>query len=316
MKIAILDRDTISKDGDISLEPFRELGELSVFSATAPHETVEHIGSAQAVLCNKVMITADIMEQCPQLEYIGLFATGFNNVDIAYAARKGITVCNAGSYSANAVAQQTFAYILDHFSRIRDYDRLVKNGEWERSPTFSMLTLPTAELEGKTLAVVGLGSIGSRVAELGKAFGMKIIAVTNRPKPDCPYETADIITAAKQADVLTLHCPLTDRTRGMVNMKLLSVMKSSAILINTSRGGTVCEEDLAHALSSGMIAGAYLDVLEKEPMSPETPLKNAKNCVITPHTSWAALETRERLVRIVHNCLMSWQNGTPINKVN
>ena len=316
MKIAVLDWYTVNISGDIPTSQLEEFGDIKIIPLTKPEETAANIGDADIVLCNKVLITREIMDSCPNIKYIGLFATGFNNVDIGYAAKKGIPVCNAGQYSTNSVAQQVFAYILDRFSRIRDYDTAVKNGEWERSPAFSYFPVPTYELSGKTLSIVGFGSIGRRVAEIGSAFGMNIIVSTRTQPKDCPYEVTDIYTAAEKADVLTFHCPLTEKTAGMINSELISHMKPSAMLINTSRGGVVNEADLAQALNSGKIAAAYLDVLEKEPMSPNTPLKGAKNCIITPHTAWAPLETRQRLVNIVCDNIRAWQKGSPQNKVN
>ena len=316
MKIAVLDWYTVNISGDIPTSQLEELGEVKIIPLTKPEETAANIGDADIVLCNKVLITREVMDACPNIKYIGLFATGFNNVDTGYAAQKGIAVCNAGQYSTNAVAQQTFAYILDHFSKIRDYDNAVKNGEWERSPAFSYFPVPTAELAGKTLSIVGFGSIGRKVAEIGSAFGMNIVVSTRTQPKDCPYEVTDLYTAAEKADVLTFHCPLTDKTAGIINRELISRMKPSAMLINTSRGGVVNEADLAEALNSGRIAAAYLDVLVKEPMSPDTPLKGARNCVITPHTAWAPLETRQRLVDIVCDNIRAWQMGTPQNKVN
>lgn len=316
MKIAVLDWYTVNISGDIPVSKLEELGEVKIIPLTKPEETAENIGDADIVLCNKVLITREVMDACPNIKYIGLFATGYNNVDIACAAEKGIVVCNAGQYSTNAVAQQTFAYILDHFSRIRDYDSAVKAGEWERSPAFSYFPIPTSELAGRTLSIVGYGSIGRKAAEIGHAFGMNIVVSTRTVPADCPYEVTDIFTAAEKADVLTFHCPLTEQTKGIVSRELLSHMKNSAMLINTARGGIVCEADLAEALNTGKIAAAYLDVLDKEPMSPDTPLKNAKNCTITPHTAWAPLETRQRLVDIVCSNIRAWQNGAPENKVN
>lgn len=316
MKIAVLDWYTVNISGDISTAPLEELGDVKIIPLTSPKETAGNIGDAEIVLCNKVMITREVIDSCPNIKYIGLFATGYNNIDIEYAKEKNITVCNAGSYSTNAVAQQTFAYILDYCNRIRDYDIAVKNGEWEKFPSFSYFPIPTAELAGKTLSIVGYGSIGKKVAEIASAFNMNIIISTRTKPVDCPYEVTDIMTAAKKADILTFHCPLTDKTKGIVNAELFSVMKPTAILINTSRGAVVNENDLADALSNGKIAAAYLDVLEKEPMSPDTPLKNAPDCVITPHTSWAAFETRKRLVEIVCDNIRAWQNGNPVNKVN
>lgn len=316
MKIAVLDWYTVNINGDISTSCLEELGEVDIIPLTSPEETAHNIGDAEVVLCNKVMITREIIDNCPNLKYIGLFATGFNNIDIEYAKEKNIVVCNAGSYSTNAVAQQTFAYILDYCNKIRDYDIDVKNGEWERFPSFSYFPIPTAELAEKTISIVGYGSIGKKVAKIAEAFDMNIVISTRTKPVDCPYEVTDIMTAVKKADILTFHCPLTKQTKGIVNSELLSQMKKTAILINTSRGAVVDEKSLADALNRGEIAGAYLDVLEKEPMSPDTPLKKASNCIITPHTAWASFETRSRLVKIVCDNIKAWQNGTPINKVN
>lgn len=316
MKIAVLDWSTMTVNNDISADSLKKYGELNVFPLTSPEQTAEYIGDAEIVLCNKVLITKEIMDKCNNLKYIGLFATGFNNIDIEYAKSKNITVCNAGQYSTNAVVQQVFAYILDFSSRIRDYDLSVKSGQWEKSPCFSWFPIPTAELSGKTLSIVGYGSIGKRTAEIGNAFGMNIVISTRTAPENCLYEVANIETAVKKADFLTFHCPLTEMTKGIVNSGLLSLMKKSAVLINTSRGAVVNEKDLADALNSGKIAAAYLDVLEKEPMSPDTPLKTAKNCIITPHTAWAAYETRKRLFDIVCDNIEKWLNGTPQNKVN
>ncbi|MDE5570108.1 MAG: D-2-hydroxyacid dehydrogenase [Ruminococcus sp.] len=316
MKIAVLDWSTMTVNNDISTDSLKKYGELNIFSLTSTEQTAEYIGDAEIVLCNKVPITKEIMDKCNNLKYIGLFATGFNNIDIEYAKSKNITVCNAGQYSTNAVAQQVFAYILDFTSRIRDYDLSVKSGQWEKSPCFSWFPIPTVELSGKTLSIVGYGSIGKRTAEIGNAFGMNIVISTRTSPENCSYEVTNIETAVKKADFLTFHCPLTEMTKGIVNYDLLSLMKKSAVLINTSRGAVVNEKDLADALNSGKIAAAYLDVLEKEPMSSDTPLKTAKNCIITPHTAWAAYETRKRLFDIVCDNIEKWLNGTPQNKVN
>ncbi len=316
MKISVLDWKTMTMNGDISSSEIEKLGDVKLFGLTPPEKTIENIGDAEVVLCNKVQINAEVMDKCPNLRYIGLFATGYNNIDTEYAAKKGITVCNAGQYSTNAVAQQTFAYMLDYFSCINRYDAEVSRGEWEHSEIFSYFPIATHELAGKTLSIIGFGSIGRAVAKIGDAFGMKIVVCTRTKPENCPYELADAETAAKKADVLTLHCPLTEQTKELVNEKLLALMKPTAILINTSRGATVNEHDLADALNNKRIAAAYLDVLVQEPMSAETPLKNLPNCVITPHTSWAALETRERLLSIVCDNMKAWLDGKPQNKVN
>jgi glycerate dehydrogenase len=303
-------------NGDISPDCLNELGNVRIFGMTEPCDTVKNIGNADVVLCNKVQITEEIMKQCPSVRYIGLFATGYNNIDIPYAASRGITVCNAGQYSTMAVAQQVFAYILDRYSRINDYNNAVSNGEWERSGIFSYFPIATHELYGKTLSIVGFGSIGKAVARIGESFGMNIVVCTRTVPQNCRYEITDLQTAARKADILTFHCPLTDKTKNLVNRELLSVMKPSAMLINTSRGGVVNEKDLADSLNGGMIDSAYLDVLATEPMSPDTPLKQARNCIITPHTAWAALETRKRLLDIVCDNLKAYKDGKPQNKVN
>ncbi len=316
MKIAVLDWNTMTMDGDLSPQVFEEFGEVRLYGSTAPEEASAHIGDAEAVLCNKVPITREVMEQCPDLKYIGLFATGYNNVDTVCAAEKGITVCNAGQYSTRAVVQLTFAFILDHFSRVRDYDAAVKNGEWISSPSFSYFPYRIRELCGRTISIIGYGSIGKGVAAAADAFGMRVLVNTRTKPSDCPYELAELEYAVKNADILTLHCPLTPQTKHIVNGGLLSLMKPEAVLINTSRGGAVDEAALAEALNSGKIAAAYLDVLDKEPMSAETPLRNAKNCVITPHIAWAPEETRRRLLDIVCENIRAWLGGSPINKVN
>lgn len=316
MKIVILDWRTMTMNNDLSTDEFHKFGEVKVYDLTKPEQTVERIGDADAVLCNKVVISREIIDKFPNLKYIGLFATGYNNIDIDYASAKGITVCNAGQYSTNAVAQQVFAYILDHYNRVNHYNSLVSEGKWQSSDIFSYFPIPTHEICGKTLSIFGFGSIGRAVAKIGESFGMNIIVSTRTAPADCNYEVTDLFTAAEKADVLTFHCPLNDMTKGIINAGLLSKMKSSAILINTSRGAVAVEKDLAYALNNERIAAAYLDVLEAEPMSADTPLKNAKNCIITPHTSWAAFETRKRLLNIVVENLSSWIAGTPKNKVN
>lgn len=316
MKISVLDWKTVSLDNDMSPDRLGEFGDLTVHDATAPSQAVENIGDADIVLCNKVPITQDVMDCCPKIKYIGLFATGYNNVDVGYAAKKGIPVCNAGQYSTAAVAQLVFAYILDYYSRVRLYDRTVRDGGWESAPVFSYFIHPTYELSGKTISVVGYGSIGKAVASIADAFGMRVVICTRTRPKECKYILADLETAAREADILTVHCPLTEDTKWLVCEKLLRCMKKTAVLINTSRGGVVNEYDLACALKNGMIAGAYLDVLDKEPMSPDTPLRGIENCIITPHIAWAPLETRKRLLDIVCDNLRAWQQGSPVNKVN
>ncbi len=315
MKIVILDWKTMTMNNDISPDCFKSLGEVSCYDYTPNELAAERIADAEAVLCNKVLITDEVMKKCPNLKYIGLFATGYNNIDIDFAAENGIVVCNAGEYSTMAVAQQVFAYILHHYNKISRYDDAVKNGEWIGSESFSYFPYATDELLGKTLSVVGYGSIGRAVAKIGSAFGMNVIVNTRTAPQSCPYTVTGLQAAVKQADVLTFHCPLTEATKGLVSKELVSQMKESAILINTSRGAVVNETDLADALKNHKISAAYLDVLENEPMRADTPLKALENCIITPHIAWAAYETRKRLLEIVYDNLDGFLKGSIRNSV-
>ena len=315
MKIVILDWKTMTMNNDISPDCFKSLGEVSCYDYTPNQLAAERIADAEAVLCNKVLITDEVMKKCPNLKYIGLFATGYNNIDIDFAAENGIVVCNAGEYSTMAVAQQVFAYILHHYNKISRYDDAVKNGEWIGSESFSYFPYATDELLGKTLSVVGYGSIGRAVAKIGSAFGMNVIVNTRTAPQSCLYTVTGLQAAVKQADVLTFHCPLTEATKGLVSKELVSQMKESAILINTSRGAVVNETDLADALKNHKISAAYLDVLENEPMRADTPLKALENCIITPHIAWAAYETRKRLLEIVYDNLDGFLKGSIRNSV-
>ena len=317
-KIVFLDWATMSyQSGEFDPRQFSVFAEqVDVFPSTGPEETVSHIGDADVVICNKVLITKEVLEACPQIRYIGVLATGFNNIDLEAASARGIPVCNAGSYSTDAVAQLVFSFILDHYERTALYAMDTKLGRWETAPTFSFFPYPTGELRGKTLGIIGYGHIGKRVAEIGAVFGMQPLIATRTAPQNCPYEVTSAEEVFSRADVLTLHCPLTEQTKHLVCRENLARMKETAILINTSRGGTVCEQDLADALNHDMLAAAYLDVLDKEPMSPDTPLKHAKNCSITPHIGWTPLETRRRLLDITENNLRGWLNGSPQNVVN
>ena len=314
MKICILDWSTVSS-GDISSDIFNELGEIQCFETCSNESAAELIGNADMVLCNKVLITDDVIAKCPNLKYIGLFATGYNNIDLESAEKHKITVCNAGSYSSYAVAQHTFAYILDYSSKISEYDQFVKNDGWINSKTFSKFPFRTVELFNKTLAVIGFGNIGKTVSRIAEAFGMNVI-INTRTKPEsCQYELVSVKEAFERADFLTVHCPLNEQTAEIINAQTLSYMKDSAVIINTSRGGIVDEKALADALNSKKISAAYLDVLASEPMSPDTPLKNAANCIITPHMAWAPLETRSRLVDIVSANIRAYLNGKTQNRI-
>lgn len=317
--IVITDWSTMSMSQDISYDDIKKISSnLTVYDLTPYNDDtiIQRIGNADILLCNKTPITRKVMESCKNLKYIGLFATGYNNIDIQSAKEFGITVCNAGEYSTNAVAQHVFAMILHHYSKVEKYNQDVIGGKWISSPTFSYFPYDTYELSNKTISIIGYGSIGKKVSKIADTFGMRVLINTRTQPQNCPYEVVSLKDAFKQADILTLHCPLTDKTKNLVCQETLSLMKSNAILINTSRGGTVDENALSQALKKGTISKAYLDVLNQEPMSPSTPLIDTPNVVITPHIAWSPLETRQRLMNIVTNNLLGFLNGRIINKVN
>ena len=315
MKISILEWGTVT-NGDIPSDIFNRLGEVRCYHNTSASSVVNHIGDSEIVLCNKCLITEEIMEQCPNIQYIGLCATGYNNIDIKAASKRGITVCNAGGYSTNAVAQLVFAYILNQCSKVSRYNDIVQEGQWIKSDTFSLFPIPTTEVAGKTLGIIGYGNIGKKVACIADAFKMNVIIATRTKPENCKFKLVSIDEAFSLSDFLTIHCPLTPETEKLVNKSRLSKMKPSAMLINTSRGGVVDEQALSDALNSSSIAAAAVDVLEYEPMREDTPLRNAKNCVITPHMAWSPFETRRRLVHIVYENIAAFLSGKPINKVN
>ncbi len=314
-KIVLPDWDTVSAD-DVGFSVFSKYGQVHCVGPTAPEEAAAKIGDAEIVLCNKTPITRAVIEQCPNLRYIGLFATGYNNIDLEAATEHGIVVSNAGEYSTQAVVQHTFALLLSLAGNLIAYDHSVREGAWMESPTFSWFPHPVHELWGKTIAVIGYGSIGRAVAKVADAFGMQVIVSTRSTPQNCPFPVVSMEEAFRSADVLTIHCPLNPQTAHLVRRETLAWMKPTAFLINTARGGIVQEADLADALNHGRLAGAGLDVLDKEPMSPDTPLRHAKNCLITPHIAWSPLETRQRLIGIVADNLEGFLNGTPKNQVN
>lgn len=316
MKIAITDWQTMCLGNELSYKCFENFGTVSVYPLTKPDETIKNIGNAEILICNKTPITENVIKECKNLRYIGVLATGYNNIDINAAKKAGITVCNAGTYSTDAVAQYVFAQILYHYNKIHLYEEDVRNGGWISASAFSYFPFPSYELKGKTIAIIGYGSIGRQVAKIADAFGMNII-INTRTKPiNCSYELVSIQEAFARADILTIHTPLTDKTKGLISQDNLALMKSSAILINTARGAIADEFALADALKENKIAGASLDVLEHEPMRENTPLKGLANCIITPHVAWSPLETRQRLLDIACNNLKSYLEGIPQNVVS
>ena len=315
LNIVLTDCATVNAN-DIDLSVLEQFGNVTYYPETAPEQTPERIKDADIIIINKTLIGKAELDAAPNLKLIALFATGYNNVDTVYARQKGVTVCNAGVYSTSAVAQQVFGYILAHASKISEYNTDVKNGEWIRSRLFCFFSRPTCELEGKTLGIFGYGAIGSKVAEIGKAFGMKILACTRTPKTAENVTFVDMDTLLANSDYLTLHCPLTDDTRLLFDKKAFSKMKKGAFFINTARGGVIDEQALADALANGQLSGAGIDVLTAEPMRADCPLFKAPNTIITPHIAWAPLQTRERLLSIVCQNLKAFIDGEPVNVVN
>lgn len=318
MKIVILDGFALNP-GDLDWSPLSRFGEVTVYERTgSEEEAIQRIGNAQIVLTNKVPITEAIMDACPSVKLICEQATGYNNIDIAAAAKRGITVCNVPSYSTDSVAQLTFALLLEICHNVGLHNQQVHKGAWCDSPDFCFWSSPLTELSGKTLGIVGLGSIGQAVARIGKAFGMRILAFSRTQRPECAdlaeYVSLDQLLA--QSDVVSLHCPLFPETAGMINETSIGKMKDGAMLLNTSRGGLVNEAALAGALRSGKLRAAAVDVVSSEPMTRDNPLLTAPNCYITPHIAWAPLEARIRLMNTLEENIRAWLNGAPQNVVN
>lgn len=315
LKIVLTDCATVNA-GDLDLTVLEKFGDVTYYTETPKDEVCERIKDADIIILNKTVIGKKEIDAAPNLKMIALWATGYNNIDVAYARERGIDVCNAGSYSTGAVAQQVFAYILAHASRVAEYDKDVKNGDWIRSRLFCFFSRPTYELEGKTLGIFGFGAIGSKIAKIGLAFGMRVIAVNRSKKSFEGVEFVDFDTLLAESDYLSVNCPLNAETAEIFNAEAFSKMKVGLYFINTARGGVISEQALADALNSGKLAGAAIDVLTQEPMRADCPLVNAKNITITPHIAWAPLQTRIRLLSIVEANVENFINGTPTNVVN
>ena len=314
MKVTVLDKISFTV-GDIDLSSLDALGEVEYYDVLSPEEIIKVCRDSEVIVCNKTLFTKDILECLPKLKFIAITATGYNNVDLAYAKSKGILVANVPNYSTVDVAQHVFAFILNYSNRVYEYDLSVKQGDWIKSKTFCYFDKPLVELHGKTLGIFGYGNIGKTVAKIADAFGMKVI-VYNRSKKDIPYKQVDKETLFKTSDYLTIHCPLNDETKHLINKDTLALMKPTAVLINTSRGGVINEDHLKDALNNDVIAHAMLDVLTFEPMVKGNVLLDAKNVTFTPHIAWAPKETRQRLIDLVANNITCFVNGNPINIVN
>ena len=316
MKIVVLD-GYAANPGDVSWEAMQSLGELTVYDRTAPDEVLARAAEADAVLTNKFVITAAMMAQLPALKYIGVLATGYNVVDVKAAREQGIIVTNIPAYSTDSVAQLTFAHILNITHRVGHYAHQNRQGRWSNNPDFVYWDTPLIELSGKTMGIVGLGSIGMKVATIARQFGMDVFALTSKNSSDLPQglqkTTLDGLLAI--SDVLSLHCPLTDDTYHLIDAKALSKMKPGAILINTGRGPLVDEEAVAKALESGQLMAYGADVMSVEPPQPSNPLLRCPNAYLTPHIAWATFEARQRLMQIAVDNLQRFIDGQPQNVV-
>ena len=316
IKICVLD-GYAANPGDLSWEGLKSLGECIIYDRTAPEELLEHAADAEAILTNKVVIVAEHMDALPNLKYIGVLATGYNVVDIAAAQQRGIIVTNIPAYSTASVAQMVFAHILNITTQVQHHSEEVHKGRWSNNADFCFWDTPLTELRDKKIGLIGLGHTGYTTARIAIGFGMKVYAVTSKSHFQLPPEIKkmEIDELFSECDVVSLHCPLTPDTFELVNERRLSMMKPTAILINTGRGALINEQDLANALNSGKLYAAGIDVLSSEPPHADNPLLSAKNCYITPHIAWATYESRERLMNIAISNLQAYISGNPENVI-
>lgn len=314
MKICACEWKSVCGD-DLSFQEIEKLGEVSYYGKPSPEELPEVIGDSEVLLCSKIAVTHELLDACPNLKYIGVMATGYNNIDLAACRARGVTVTNIPDYSSDAVAQMTLTFILAFATNFEKYTASTARGDWTRSELFCYYPYPLTELGGKTLGLVGMGGIGEKVARLGEAFGMKVIYHT-RNKKDSPREYVSLDELFARSDYVSLHLPLSPETERMICRENLRKMKKSAFLINTSRGGLVDEEALREALDQGVIAGFAADVLAVEPQRADCPLIGAKNCILTPHIAWAPKETRMRLIGILRDNLAAFLQGFAKNVVS
>lgn len=316
MKIVVLDGYTLNP-GDLSWNELAELGELTVYDRTKPQDVLSRIGDAEIVFTNKTPLDKEIINNAPNIKFIGILATGYNVVDINAAAQKNIPVCNIPTYGTTAVAQYVFALLLELCHRIGEHNQSVQRGQWTNSEDFCYWNSPLIELSGKTIGIIGFGRIGQNVAKIALAFDMKVIAYDAiAPKTLYPgVEMKSLKELLAQSDIISLHCPLLSDTENMINKNSISEMKDGVIIINTSRGPLIAEKDLAEALCEGKVYGAALDVISVEPIKADNPLLGIDNCIITPHIAWAPKESRNRLMDIAVENLKNFLEGNITNDV-
>jgi len=313
--IVVLDGYTLNP-GDLSWDGFSALGDLTVYDRTEPKDILSRIGDADIVITNKTLLTKETIDTAPELKYIGVLATGYNVVDIQAAKEKGIPVCNIPTYGTDAVAQFAFAMLLDITNHVAHHSSEVKKGRWTESPDFCFWDTPLMELLGKTMGIIGFGRIGQATGRIAKAFGMEVLAYDAHQDPGAGVTYVRLDELYAKSDVIALHCPLFPETEGIINKDSIAKMKDGVILLNNTRGPLIMEQDLADALNSGKVYAAGLDVVSSEPIKADNPLLTAKNCIITPHISWAPKESRERLMGIAVDNLVSFLDGKPVHVVN
>ena len=302
MKAVVLDGYTVNP-GDLSWDGIRQTAALTVYDRTSQDQVIERIGGCEAVFTSKCKITSDVMDACPSIKFIGVLATGYDNIDIAEAQKRGIAVCNVPAYSTESVAQHTFALLLELCNHVGKCDEAVQAGKWSACPDFTMVVAPLYQLSGKTLGIIGYGTIGKRVGQIAQAFGMTVYPYSREPEK------------AVQADVISLHCPATPENRGFINKDFISRMKNGAFLINTARGALVNEADLAEAVKSGKLAGAAVDVVSAEPIDPSNPLLGVENIIITSHMAWTTREARQTICRTCGDNLIAFTVGSKLNRI-
>ncbi len=317
MKIVILD-GYAANPGDLSWDEMKQLGECTIYDRTSPAEVLERAQGAEVLLTNKTVLDAETINALPSLRYIGVLATGYNIVDTEAARARGVIVTNIPAYSTDSVAQMVFAHLLNICQQVQHHSEEVRRGRWAANPDFCFWDTPLIELSGKKIGLVGLGHTGMKTARIAIAFGMEVYAYTSKSHFQLPPEIKkmELDELFAECDIISLHCPLTEETREMVNARRIALMKPTAILINTGRGPLINEQDLADALNNGRIYAAGVDVLSQEPPRADNPLLTARNCYITPHIAWASTAARERLMQIALDNVKAYQEGKPIHVVN
>jgi glycerate dehydrogenase len=318
MNIVVLEGYPLNP-GDLSWDELKKLGNTKIYDKTKNEDALERIGNADAVFVNKTELTREVFENAPNLKYVGVLATGFDNIDVKSAKENNVVVTNVPSYGTSSVAQFVFALLMEMIYHVREHDQAVKKGEWEESESFCFWKYPLVELKDKKFGIIGYGRIGMETGKIAKAFGMKVLAHTRTPDKSLEDENlkfVDLDELFKESDFISLHSPLTKETEGMINKKAINKMKKNAMIINTARGSLIVEEDLAYALNIGRIKAAASDVLTQEPPSIDNPLLKAKNMIVTPHIAWAPKEARERLMKTAVSNFKEFLKGNKVNTIN